>query len=63
VSQLDILVAVDLQHIAPLFVDGQPPHHVAPVKSEILDHLQAAATPLAMQMLLEISLVERVIAF
>lgn len=40
IGQLHVFVAVDFQDVATLFVDGQPPHHVAPVKFEILDDLQ-----------------------
>ena len=43
ISQLDIFVSVDLEHVAPLLVNDQAAHHVAPVKVPSQNLLQPAA--------------------
>ena len=39
VSNLHILVAVNLEDVTPLLVNGEPPDHVAPVKLPSADDL------------------------
>lgn len=43
ISQLDIFVPVNLEHVAPLLVNDQATHHIAPVKVPGQNLLQQAA--------------------